>query len=227
MNPHVTSSRSAGFSLVEVIVAATLLALLSSLLLGGLHLGVRVMEAGNRRQDRTERLTAAYNFMRQQLARAQPMFEIADAENRALMFDGAPDRVTVVSIAPDYLFNTAYQRLTIRLEHNASGKRLVARWRAMQRWTDGEPPAHTSILLSGLAAAEFTYFGQSQKGGPGRWASEWRSPRALPLLVRVHLAFADGDVAPDLTVALRLADALGRSECASSGDRNRECGAGR
>jgi general secretion pathway protein J len=214
--------RSAGFSLVEVLVAATLLALLSAFLLGGLSLGIRAVAASDRHQDRSDQLANAYEFIRQQLARAQPIYEAARGQQpSSLMFHGSRDGIAFVNVAPPYLVDAAYQQFDIHLDRHPDRNRLVVRWHALRRWSASGGAAHNSLLLDGVASAIFGYFGRSAAGGAQRWMPEWTS-QTLPLLVRLRLTF-DDEAAPDLVVALRLADTSSRDDCPTGPGNGRKC----
>ncbi len=59
-----------GFTLLELLVAITLLGLLMAALFGGLRLGARVWETGETRLDASARVQIVQDFLRQRLAEA-------------------------------------------------------------------------------------------------------------------------------------------------------------
>ena len=64
-----------GFTLLELLVAITLLGLLMAALLGGLRLGARVWETGEARLDASARVQIVQDFLRQRITEALP-FEV-------------------------------------------------------------------------------------------------------------------------------------------------------
>jgi len=68
----------------------------------------------------------------------------------------------------------------------------------------GAPPRR-SMLLADVAAVEFAYFGRDAENRRPAWHAEWHDRPALPVLVRMRIAFNDGRQSPDLIVAPRLA----------------------
>ena len=60
-----------GFTLLEILVAITLLGLLMAALFGGVRLGVRAWEASGTRLDNDTRLTAVQDFLRDRLTQAR------------------------------------------------------------------------------------------------------------------------------------------------------------
>jgi prepilin-type N-terminal cleavage/methylation domain-containing protein len=177
-----------GFSLIEMLIATTLFGFLSTMMVGGLHLGTRVMESGAKRIESNSRVNAGYDFLRREIAQAQP-----------LAFDGRPDRLTFVSFASPHRPTGGYQQITLRPERG----RLVATWRPYDRDGGAGGSARDSLLLDDVAV-EFTYFGVIEGEGAPRWHREWRG-QAPPSLVGIAVFRGDGRMAPGLMVAPRLA----------------------
>lgn len=200
--------KDAGFSLIEVVVATTLLAFLAMLLLGGLSFGVRVMETGATRADRNAQLAGAYGFIRRQVAQALPLYRMVDGKHVDIMFDGRADLVAFANVAPEHLPEAGYQRLTLQVEREGSGGRLVARWANLPHWSAAPPEARDTVLLEDISKAAFSYYGRTAPNSPPVWTHKWGAKGALPRLLRLQLTFADGTDAPELTIALRLADAM-------------------
>ena len=48
-------------------------------------------------------------------------------------------------------------------------------------------------LLDGVEAIEFTYFGPDRVTGRDTWQQSWQGRRVAPKLIRMRLAFAQGD----------------------------------
>jgi general secretion pathway protein J len=203
--------REAGFSLLEILIATSLFAMLALLLMGALGLGTRVLAAGSQHADRASRLAAGYGFLRGQLAAAQPLpRDPARAGKGPLAFDGSPGEIDFIGLTPDYLAVGGYQALSLRREDGGGAGRLVAAWRPyrLEGGGAGESRPRESVLFEGVAAVDFAYYGAADAKSAPAWHSEWHDRDALPSLVRMRLAFQDGRVAPDLVVALRLSDGV-------------------
>jgi hypothetical protein len=61
------------------------------------------------------------------------------------------------------------------------------------------PPPQIEPLAQGVTGFSASYFAP-QTNGPPAWSDSW-SGDGLPLLIRIHLAFADGRDWPDLVAA--------------------------
>ena len=66
--------RTLGFTLVELLVAITLLGLIAVALSGALRFGARVWDVGTERGAQSSRVEAAQNFLRRRIAEANTVF---------------------------------------------------------------------------------------------------------------------------------------------------------
>ncbi len=204
----------AGFTLIEVLIAVSLLSLLTMLLMGGVRFGVRVMDSETRRVDRTMQLSAALGFLRERLEQAQPLgLPVDEKGNAPVVFVGEPDKLTFVGVTPPYLAIGGYELVTIHVDRRDGQERLVATWHPYRRTAlregNQQPSARRetagrdTVLFGDAVAVEFNYFG-SAAGEPSHWQPEWRDRPTLPALVRIRVTLRDGDPTPELVVALRL-----------------------
>jgi len=199
--------RGEGFTLLELLVALTLFAVLSVLLFGALRFGMRATEAGTARLDRSSAVALAEGFLRRELADAQPLEKEADGK-RTIAFDGEPGSVSFTAFPPAYLAPGGWHVLRVALDRQGATGRLVVTWRRVR--ADGDsgtvsPPGH-AVLLDGVSSVAFGYFGATTEGERPQWHEHWQDASALPALVRLRIAFGDGKRVPDLIVSLRAAD---------------------
>jgi general secretion pathway protein J len=199
-----------GFTLVELIVALTLVSLLVVMLFGGLRFGTRAANAVDTRTDRTAQLALVYDFMQNELSDARSLSNTTDSTTpQAADFDGEPDSLTFITIPPAYLALGGFHQLHLALQGNAAARRLVVTWQQVPRGAiPGAPTSlQPSVILDKVRSVEFGYFGVGDPNLPPQWQSQWVEHSDLPLLVRLRIAWADGAATPDLIVAPRLAGA--------------------
>lgn len=206
--------RERGFTLLELLVSLTLMALVAVVLSGGLRFGASVWRAGDAQADRLSEMQAIQGFLRRQLGRAEPLRESARFSKREIHFSGGSDAVRFIAILPAHLGIPGFHQLEFREERGDGGRRLMLDMRLFQPGRDedaftGEP--RERILLDGIAAAEFAYFGTTEKDVPPSWRSQWHGADRLPSLVRLRVRFPEGDrrVWPELVVSTRIETAAG------------------
>jgi general secretion pathway protein J len=205
-------SADAGFTLIEMLVAIALIGLLTAGLFGALRFGTRASSAVDRTLDHSRQLALVYGFLQSRLADAQPFPAGAAGDQGTIWFDGTPDALEFVSMAPMQL--TAGGFFAVRIEPHPGGRgggnsggELVTTWRSVAgRNTAGiEPNLPPSVLLEHIAAAHFAYFGAHSAEDASGWHDRWHDTDHLPSMVRLRVDFADGWHSPDLIVAPRLA----------------------
>ena len=192
-----------GFTLIEILVAVTLLGLLMAALLGGVRLGVRAWEASETRLDEGARLTAVQDFLRERLTQAHLFEPPVAAVTTGPRFRGEPDRLSFVTLMPAHL-GAGFERMILSLTAAADGDDLSVEWWPADLGDDPDAArdaVRSRVLLAQVAELRLAYFGQVDATRPPTWSEVWDRP-LLPLLVRVQLRFPDRDARswPDLIV---------------------------
>jgi general secretion pathway protein J len=196
-----------GFTLLELLVAITLLGVLMAALFGALRLGARVWETGEARLDESARLQVVQGFLRRQLGQAMPVANLADDPAAVLRFAGEPDRLRFVGLLPEHLDAGAYRMELVVREPAQAGTPgdLVIRWRALNLTGEADPPPNTEerVLIERVERLEIAYFGASAADPEPRWWRQWRRQSSLPTLIRLRVRFEEGDgrAWPELMVA--------------------------
>jgi general secretion pathway protein J len=198
-----------GFTLMELLISMTIFALLMVMLFGGLELGTRQVGRLTAKNDRSGEIALAQNFLRAQIASAQP-FVLAPGTSKRLEFNGQPDGVEFITAAPQAATVGGLQVLSVRL---VDGKRpgdgqLVVTWRPLRDDPDMPSAPKATVLLDHLRAARFLYYGPATAKDAPDWQETWQDMPYLPLLVRLSATFSDGEPMPGLAVALRLSQTV-------------------
>ena len=188
----------AGFTLLELVVAITLMGLVLVVLYSGLRLGLNGWDSGEARAEATNRLRLTAEFLRRQLAQSMTVYRINDQQEKTVGFAGQADRIEFVAPMLAQLGQGGLYR--VRIE--AGDGRLWIRWRP---YWPADPTAgeeRETVLLDGVSGVEWAYFGAERDDDPHpQWRSNWASPTGRPTLVRLNLNL-QGQPWPDLVVAL-------------------------
>jgi general secretion pathway protein J len=225
------TAREEGFTLVELLVALTLFGVLTTMLFMEFRLGIRSADKVTEAIDKSSTLPILHDFLRAQLAAAQPIVRNGSSEE-ILWFDGQAEKVEFIGMPPNALSGVlsggGLQRFSIELlkaggppsvgsgpsvggAPRDGGRRLVLRRRLYQGKQfkaegDYDEPL---VLLADVASFQFGYFGAADPARAPAWQDTWREMPRLPSLIRLRLALVDGRQMPDLVVALRLAEGAG------------------
>jgi len=209
----------AGVTLVELLVALSVLSLMAVLLLGGMRLGLRVWESGGDRQASEQRLERADAFQRQLLAqagRAAGMSGLSPDEAAAPTitsmatagFIGEADRMHFVALLPYQLGSDGNYQFELSRHGNARGGNLVLGWRRDGGATRAAGAPAQTVLLGGVKSLRLAYFGHLTNEPASSWHERWADRNMLPALIRLDLSVALGAVPVRLTLfyTLRLSN---------------------
>lgn len=190
---------SAGFTLLEVLVAVAVLGLVLAGLTQGVRYGMRSWSAEARVIDEHEGLDAADRTLRQLIGSAG-----LAAATHGLPFKGQADRLEMVPELPEAAALASPRVEAILLVNQ--DHRLVLRWIPHRHGVALVAPAKSveTVLLDSVESMVIGYHrlpAQPNKS-PNEWGSTWANA-GVPDLIRVHLDFAKGDPRrwPDIVIA--------------------------
>ena len=202
----------AGFTLVELLIAVALIALLSSMLFIGFRFGTRAVAAADDRIDRAAEIAVAYGFLEEALANARSLPQPEQSSDAPPSFVGTRAGLAFVTAPPAQLTLGGLHLLRLELEPSVRGSRLTVSWRLVsdRRPGDREPvELQPSVLIDKVASARFSYSGVRTPGRLPEWSDTWEPAAGLPRLVRIGITLVDGWQAPDFVVAPMAAQGWG------------------
>ena len=187
-----SSRRTAGFTLIEVVVATSLLALGLAIAFGTMRSAGRATATAEASAQRQERLRAVQGFLRTQLSAALPIPFEFDGETGAATFARVEDdKLEFVATMPGYLARGGPYLQTLELVPGPDGQQLVFQHQLLSADGAAEAEREPVVLLDGIADAEFEVRSLDEHGEPGRWQDEWLVAGQLPPQLRLRLRFRD------------------------------------
>jgi general secretion pathway protein J len=209
------TSGAGGFTLVELLIALVLIAVIMVLMFSGLRLGSRAWEAVATVSERVSDLRVARNFLERTLRQAQPVEVVFDGTQWPV-FAGDPTRLELVAPLSEHVGIPGLYILRLGLEPAGEYDRLVlVRWLLHPEVLEGgddypewEPLMEDSgigadagpldrdvadgaygrtVLLPQVAELELAYFGVAEGESEPEWFEEWADQPRLPEKVRLAL----------------------------------------
>ncbi|QKK01711.1 MAG: prepilin-type N-terminal cleavage/methylation domain-containing protein [Pseudomonadota bacterium] len=199
--------RQAGFTLVEVLLAIALVALIMAMAYGGFRASVRATSSGEALIEETNRLRIVHQFLRRQLMQSRSLIIETLDEEAIIRFEGERDRIRFVAPMPGYLSYGGPYVQQISLERGDDGLELVYYYAMLNGYEPGDLESSDGIvLLDGLADGEFIFLDAEEDGMSTFWTDYWEAPERLPLGVGVLLDMdrANGLSWPDLIVPVMI-----------------------
>lgn len=197
--------RAAGFTLLEVLAALVLLAILLVGVYSGVRTAAHSVRSGTATIERIDQIRAAQQFLRRELAQsmAQPIGHTDRGE--PVFFEGSEHQMRYVAPLPGYLGRLGPQLQQLDLQDDGhGGMRLVLSLALLP--PDGSPPkplGDSQVLIDHLKQGRFSYSGMDAKGQLMPWSASWPDGRSLPQLVSIKLQ-PEGTIGwPELAVPLR------------------------
>jgi general secretion pathway protein J len=200
----------AGFTLVELLAALGLLSLLSVILLGSLHLGLKAWERGAVHADRVDHVALVQNFLRRAIEDAYPLFAVDAAAQGRVEFEGTANSLRLLSSAAHALRSGGRSRLSLAAVEGAQGG-LDLVVTARPELARDEGAVTRKVLLANIQSVELSYFGRGRSDREPAWHDQWTGEVRLPQLVRIQVTFPPGDrrLWPELAVAPRIGADVG------------------
>jgi type II secretory pathway component PulJ len=191
-----------GFSVLELILCLGLLALMTALTTEAVSLAQR----GTGVIDRIERADAdraVQAFLRRTIEGAAPLLSTRGDGTAAILFDGYPDRLRLVSRANGELEGGGLVLVELRMEDSVAGRALVTDRKLLNAASELPGPG-TYRLRDDVKAVGFRYYGRRTMQEQSGWTSEWAGVSDLPQLVEVTLSPAEDEAPawPPLVVAI-------------------------
>lgn len=209
-----TSGRAAGFTLIEMVVAMTILGTMLMLLYSGLSFALRSWDASDVNGRRTMDRRIGENFLRREIAELFPM-RWKDPVTLKVAFEGDAKHMRFVSARPAGLAMGGLSLVSVDVADDAKNRRarnLVMR-RAMpdDEAKDFGPleKAEPSVLIEDVDSVEFAYFGSENDFAEPKWMDDWKYTTRVPQMIRLRVKTSDGTLLPDIVVRTMLGEEAG------------------
>jgi general secretion pathway protein J len=195
-----------GFTLIEVLIAMSLLSLMMVLLFSSLHIGAKSWQQGEEKIADINEIAVVQQFFSHHLAHALPQWNDFDPEKeRVFAFQGKKTSVQFVGAFPASAERYGLQLFNVALKDITKKSAVTVSVKPFFPLAENETAFEDEVeLISGVKQFELAYFGLNDETGEYQWQTEWLNKELQPRLVKIALELADGRYTPDIIVALRI-----------------------
>ena len=206
--------RPRGFTLVELLIALVLLALLSAVLYGSLGFAGTTLDRGEAKVDATSGMRLAQAFLRANLEEQHPL-RMRKIVEWPLVFAGEQEELRYAAVLPARVASGGVWFYRLSVKRDEARTPLVLE-RMLPDLAAAQAPEFTnaerSVLAQDIASLKIGYFGRD----PGAadvtdpsWRDRWDDSQRLPIMIRIDVAPKQGPAWPPMFVAPREAPDAG------------------
>jgi len=208
-----------GFTLMEVLIALTLLSIMVVLLFSSLKICADSWEKGENKIADVNEVGVVYNFFQRHLSAARPLWNDTNLEETsALSFQGKQQSLQFVSAFPASVGKSGPQLISISLQDEDQEQIVKVVMTPFFPAADGEELTKEEVtLVSHVSDFTIAYFGSEDGLGEGSWQNEWYDKQVQPKLVKISIQLDNGIYWPDMVFELKV-DGTGTNVAAGSVD---------
>ncbi len=193
-----------GFTLIEVIIAMTLLSIMVVLLFGSLKISAESWNKGETKIAEVNEKAVVYQFFKRHLPTIRPLWdEFSDGEQK-FSFQGGPQKLQFVSTFPASAGRKGFQLFKIVFDDNAGQIKVLLSpfYPSLEglQWQQEEV-----ILLEHVTDFKITYFGKEFGSSNGVWFDSWVEKEQLPRLIKIKIKLTKPGFWPEMIFELKLA----------------------
>lgn len=200
---------SRGFTLVEVLVALTLMGLVLGSIYSGLYGASRAWSRSESLAWENDLARIRVQLLRRLVSETVPITRL-DGQAPHLLFQGHHDSLQFVAPLPSHAGGLGLYWSALELTRSNTGESQLSLTYSPLRPDvtlprgNVDPDTETVVLATGVTQLELAYFGTPEGDLPPRWYDTWPEGERLPVLVRLTLHRAPGTgITPDLIVPIR------------------------
>lgn len=201
------TAKNNGFTLIEILIAMSLLSVMVILLFGSLRMAAQSWEVGEAKIMDVNQKAVVFQFFKRHLNTIRPVDMLLDLENPDAMtqqqqvFKGHPQALRFAASLTASSTRKGLQIFEIGLDPQQSSTLLVSLTPYQQIKPD---PVEPVVLLKNIERFNLQYFGKTEAVAEPVWQDEWLLFDRLPNLIKVSILLKDHSYWPDMIFALKI-----------------------
>ncbi len=205
------TEKQSGFTLIEVLIAMTLLSIMLSLLFVSLRISADSWQKGEAKLARTSEIAIVKQFFQHYLTAAKPLhlesLKKTGDLSAPLLFQGSNHSIQFACALPASAARTGVQIFTV---YKQQDQLKVSITPISPNSLAKQNAKEELVLLTNVSDFSLTYFGSSEplanNKSPASWQNEWLEKKQQPLLVKISLKLANKGSISDIIISLKVVE---------------------
>jgi general secretion pathway protein J len=198
-------NRVAGFTLLELIISITLVAIIVLIISVAANLGYRSFNAGEKKMNSVERLRSSLTIIDAQIQSGVPL-TLEEGGVKQYYFAGEQDSLKFSTNYSIWGGQRGYVIVNYRVDTDDRGKRTLF----ASEYKVGMENQKETKLLEGFDEITFDYYQQDATEEEGEWITQWVDEEMMPTRIRVNLV--RGSSSLSYIMPVRVGGAIGESD---------------
>jgi len=199
--------RTSGFTLLEVMLAMTLLSIMVVLLFSSLKIGAESWNKGEKKIAEVNDKAVVYQFFKRHLPAIKPLWDDFSDDERVFSFQGETNKLQFVSIFPASAGRKGLQLFEVIFDKYDQGLVKVVLSPFYPALDEQQWEPEEVVLLEQVENFEISYFGKEMGESDGSWVDSWKQRETLPALLKIKITLENQSYWPEMIFALKLATA--------------------
>ncbi len=195
MHRGLSNGRVQGFTLIEMLVAITVMMLVVPLAVQGVRVGLDTWERLATHAQQRDGLRSARRVLYRQLSQAVPLVTGEGTAAERVLFTGAHDVISFVTRLP-WSAGGGLHMARIGRANREQGPVLEMRYWPFDRERPDRPPSgevESVVLLENVTDFRASYLGTWQGAAGAGWQASWSGQAELPQAVRMEIVRESGE----------------------------------
>jgi general secretion pathway protein J len=206
LNPVTCALHLRGFTLIEVLIAMTLLSIMVVLLFSSLKICADSWEKGESKITDVNEVAVVYNFFQRHLSEAKPLWnDFSSEEEKTFSFQGKAQSLQFISAFPASAGRSGLQLFSLDLQEEDDEQVIKITITPFFPVAEGKEWHKEEVtLIKHVNDFMLAYFGSDDGVSEGSWEKEWLDKEVLPRLVKINIKLENEIYWPEMIIDLKV-----------------------
>lgn len=197
------------FTLIEVIIAISILSLLLLMLYSSLFTTSKSLSLGNKHIESAEKYRLALNFLRRTIEQTQPLMQLSE-QGSELIFSGKNNTLGFTATLPSHRGGGGLYYVEL---NNYENDVYLTYINMQNKIVEFDKSETKKILLLKEQNFRFSYYGKNSNDQFESWNNNWTNTKILPSLIKLEFVFKSKGVEfKNIIIPLRVNFSAGKPQ---------------